>query len=76
MEYIAIALDFLQGEELVTLGHLLPTIEALTNHLEERLTTSKLTLPLLEAALQGIEKRFQPFYDDEDCVLAATLHPQ
>ena len=76
MEYIATALDFLQGEELVTLGHLLPTIEALTNHLEERLTTSKLTVPLLEAALQGIEKRFQPFYDDEDYVLAATLHPQ
>ena len=76
MEYLATALDLLQGEEMVTLGHLLPTIEALTNHLEDRLGNAKLTVPLLEAALDGIKRRFTPFYDDEDCVIAATLHPQ
>ena len=73
---MADALDLLQGEKKITLGHLLPAIKQLQFNLETKLSNATVTKPLLKKCIEEVERRFTPFFWDEDCILASTLHPR
>ncbi len=56
MQHVANGLDFLQGDDEVFLGYMLPTIQMMKEQLEE--TKEKVTMckPLADAALRGIKE--------------------
>lgn len=60
MEPLASGLDILQGEETMYMGYLLPTIYSIQEHLNLFKNNNQLEscLPLLEAILEGINKRY------------------
>lgn len=70
------AVDVIQGESHGYLGCLLPTLAVTLKKLREmkyqRLQYCEL---LVEAMLEGIERRFDCFFKDLDCQLAAAFHP-
>jgi hypothetical protein len=74
---VAQALDIIQGEETGYLGYLLPTVVAtkikLTAAREKRPVHCS---PLIDALLDGIDKRFGHLLQDLDCQLAAAFHPR
>lgn len=77
MSPVAKALDLIQGEAQAYLGTLLPTIattvfklQNLSNQVHHR------CIPLIDALLSGIKKRFERFMEDEECQLAAAFHPK
>ena len=73
MKYFARALDKLQGEKGVTMGHLLPTIESLKQRLRELEVQHCKTL--CSSLLQGLDSRFSTFYQEKDCLISAVTHP-
>ena len=78
MRLVSQALDILQCEEKVYLSMLLPTIAMCLKQLRDMKESKKIKicLPLLNALLQGIEIRFSPQIEDDDCRLAAAFHLQ
>ena len=84
MKPIAIGLDLLQGENSVSSGNVLPSIVVIRNslnslkrtHLEGAGNQLVVALPLVDALLTGLERRFGHFFNVEHFQLAAVLHPQ
>ena len=74
---VAKALDKIQGEEQAYLGTLMPTVAATILRLKDLNSKSLVYCsPLVDALLLGIEKRFGPLLEDEECQLAAAFHPR
>lgn len=77
MAPVANALDRIQGEAQAYLGSLLPTIAATVYKLKNIKSKGLVNCTALaNALLNGIEKRFGPLLNDEQCLLAAAFHPK
>lgn len=77
MAPVAGALDQIQGEAQAFLGSLLPTIAVTVLKLRNIKARGLVyCTALANALLSGIEKRFGPLMDDEQCQLAAGFHPK
>ena len=78
MRPVSQASDILQCKEKVYLGMLLPTIAMCLKRLRDMKESKKIKIcmPLLNAVVQGIEIRFSPQIEDDDCRLAAAFYPQ
>jgi hypothetical protein len=76
MKPVANALDILQAERNCYLGILLPTLISLRSKLMNLRNELKYATPLANAVLDGIERRFASWFDDEDLILAAVTLPQ
>lgn len=77
MAPVANALDRIQGEAQAYLGSLLPTIAATVYKLKNIKSKGLVNCTALaNALLNGIEKRFGPLLNDEQCQLAAAFHPK
>lgn len=82
MQLIAFGLDILQGEKDVTSGNLLPSIVDIgnsLNNLKNRDENSShppisISLPLVDALLESLQKRFDIFLRQEHFQLLAALH--
>ena len=72
---VANGLDRLQGKKDVTLGNLLPNLEGIKRLLKIEQEKATVVRPLVDELLDSIERRFASFYFDEECILAATVHP-
>ena len=78
MQFVANALDIIQGENRAYLGCLLPIV-CLTKSKLELLSAHGVLVhckPLVEAMLAGIDKRFLPLMTDIEYQLAAAFHPR
>ncbi len=73
---LAQALDVLQGDAHIHLGYLLPTITILKEKLEHILESSKVCIPLVQALLDGLEKRFGHMINDKTLLIASACHPK
>lgn len=77
MSPLADTLDFLQGEESMYMGFLLPSLHALEKKLKaienEKLVYCK---PLLETIIESIKKRFEPIWKKNELILASCLIPR
>ena len=78
---VAVALDYLQGEKNAYFGSLLPTIFMTKKNLNEMINASgvdklKHCKGYAEALLAGLNKRFNQFESDEQCILASAFHPK
>ena len=75
MEPIALALDFIQGDQ-VHLGHLLPLIVKTGNNMkiimEENLSYCG---PLAECIYKSLETRFHHLFDNRNHILASISNP-
>jgi len=82
MKPVAAAIDALRSEKNAFLGILLPVLHALSRRLilfrEQANSQDLLVLcyPLLEAVIDGIERRFSSHMFRRDLVLAAAFHPE
>ncbi|KAB0795331.1 hypothetical protein PPYR_12170 [Photinus pyralis] len=77
MSPVARALDQVQGEAQAYLGSLLPTVAATVFKLKDIQSSGLVYCTALASALlTGIEKRFGPLMEDEECLLAAAFHPR
>jgi hypothetical protein len=80
MQPVAVALDKLQGQNDSFFGHVLPTLHTVKNKLTTMLQKHmKYSEPLLNALLQGMEKRFGMELSLSgavaDKIIAAVAHP-
>ena len=76
MAPIACGLDVLQGELVISLGYLLPTMCIVKSQLLELLdrpTPLTICQPLVRALLDGIDRRFGAAFDDTKAQLAAVV---
>jgi len=76
MKNVAQALNILQSENRMFMGYLLPTVFMLKDKLTSIFTTSLCCKPLVQAILNGIDARFQCFFEDDEVVAAALLIPK
>jgi hypothetical protein len=77
MAPVATALDRVQQEKQAYLGVLLPILANVVMILKESQNKSLLFCrPLVDALMDGMNKRFSPLLDDTECQLAAAFHPQ
>ena len=76
MASVAKALDVVQGENHAYLGCLLPTLAITVRRLREsKMKDLRFCEPLVDAILEGMERRFRNTFKDLDCQLAAAFHP-
>ena len=80
-EPVAIALDYLQGEQHAYFGTLLPTIVAAKKKLDAMIKATgvnqlKHCKDYAKALLEGLNKRFKNLENDEQCLLASAFHPK
>ena len=76
MESVTNALDVVQDENHAYLGCLLPTLAITLRRLKEtKMKDLQFWKPLVNAMLEGIERRFRNVFEDLDCQLAAAFHP-
>ena len=77
MEPFTLALDSLQNEKEMSLGCVLPTIKLLKDTLEELSLDATIihSQPLILCVLQGLEKRFRPFFTNIHLKLASVSDP-
>ena len=70
---VCCALDVLQGEKDVGLGHLLPTLAVVKGQLTDMLADNKLSVcgPIVHLLLNGIENRFKLMLTNTNAQLAA-----
>ena len=73
---LAAAIDYLQGEENMYLGHLLPTLQKLDQTLIRRLDQLTICKPLLKSIRAGITRRFGELYNNPNILLSTILHPE
>jgi hypothetical protein len=77
MGTVARALDIIQGEETGYLGCLLPTVVATKIKLSSAKGKNPVNCgPLIDALLDGVNKRFGNLLEDLECQLAAAFHPR
>jgi hypothetical protein len=80
-EPVAIALDYLQGEQHAYFGTLLPTIIVTKKKLDAMINARgvhqlKHCKGYAKALLEGLNKRFKHLESDEQCLLASAFHPK
>jgi len=77
MSPLANTLEFLQGEECIYPGYLLPSLYALVKKLK-KFETRKLIYcePLLQIIIESIKKKLNPFGKKNDLILASCLIPR
>ena len=75
MKHVAQALNILQSENKAHLGYLLPTLSALLEKQQNRQEKATSCIPLIDALLAGICKRFCSTFGDKQAIAAAILHP-
>ncbi|XP_070834528.1 uncharacterized protein [Chaetodon trifascialis] len=75
MAPVAKALNVLQGDVKVSMGHHLPTIAVLISKLENVRLSLKYCQLLVDALLGGVEKRFGEMMSDPELIAAAILQP-
>ncbi|QQP56027.1 Uncharacterized protein FKW44_000551, partial [Caligus rogercresseyi] len=73
---LAQALDILQSENNIFLGHLLPTISSLILHLKRIKEQSNKCRPLAEALLRGIHHRFDSYFESREMFVATSYLPE
>lgn len=76
MQPVAQALDILQAETKCYMGILLPTIVSLKKQLIKLREVVKITTPLVDALLAGIQTRYAACMNRDDLILASVTHPQ
>lgn len=81
MKPVATALDILQGEKDTFMGTLLPTIvyllECIEKEKEKLQRNGKVfKLPLVDAFIAGIHKRFDDVMDDEQVIASSIVIPK
>ena len=76
MQPVAKSLDTLQAEKQCFMGILLPTIASLRTRLEQLKMTLKYTVPLADALLAGLQRRFGALEHRLDLLQASVSHPQ
>ncbi|XP_034534155.1 uncharacterized protein LOC117808543 [Notolabrus celidotus] len=76
MKPVAMALNILQGESSVHMGFLLPTLHQLQDKLKKLESTCKVCGPLIDALLNGIQKRFGEIMKEPELIAAAILLPK
>ena len=75
MKPFAVAMEFLQGEKDVYLGHVIPTVMGIQNKLCTMVVEASMT-PLLNAVSAGLKTRFRPVFEDKHYHLASMLIPK
>lgn len=77
MSHLADTLDFLQGEESMYMGFLLPSLYSLEKKLKV-IDNEKLIYcaPLLKTIIESIKKRFEPIWKINESILASCLIPR
>ena len=78
MKPVAQALNILQGEtnhSNAYMGYLAPTITILRDKLSKKLDIPAMK-PLVQALLNGINRRIETILDDRKIIAAAILHPK
>ncbi|CAM4527032.1 unnamed protein product [Leuciscus chuanchicus] len=73
---LAKALNILQDETDVQMGWLLPTLTLLINKLERIHINSRYCKPLVDAVLEGLQKRFKDMMAEPEFIAAAILLPK
>jgi len=76
MKPVTQALNILQSEGKMFVGFLLPTISILREKLSNLQATANTCIPLVNAVLAGIDRRFAEIFRDKEGIAAAILHPQ
>jgi len=76
MKPVTQALNILQSEGKMFMGFLLPTISILREKLSNLQATANTCIPLVNAVLAGIDRRFAEIFGDKEGIAAAILHPQ
>ena len=76
MKHVAIAMDYLQGDQGMFLGYLLPMIKYMKDQLEEAKKNVTVCKPLAEAALQGARNRFNAYFEHREMLVAAAYLPE
>lgn len=76
MQPVASALDILQAENKCFIGFLLPTLTSLKCKLSAVKHCVTLTLPLVDALLDGLATRFAGYSEREDLIIASLTLPQ
>ncbi len=76
MQHLAAALDVLQGDQEMFLGHLLPTITYLKAYLTDEKASLTKCKPLVNAIQAGIEKRFGSYFEKREMLIASAYLPQ
>lgn len=74
MRPLANALDLLQGEKMITAGHLLPTLYAILEDWEH-MNHLQYTMPLVAQLSTGVRRRFSAELESDYFKIAAALHP-
>jgi hypothetical protein len=74
MAPIAQSIDILQGDQTCCLGFVLPTLTTLKKKLQR--PELKHANALRDSLLQGINKRFDSYFQDKEFLLAAVTHPR
>ncbi|XP_041833130.1 uncharacterized protein LOC121634520 [Melanotaenia boesemani] len=75
MKPVAMAINILQGETSVHMGFLLPTLYQLQEKLIRLELSCKVCRALVDALLNGIQKRFGGAMEDPELIAAAILLP-
>lgn len=75
MQPVASALDILQAENKCFIGFLLPTLTSLKCKLSAVKHCVTLTLPLVDALLDGLATRFAGYSEREDLIIASVTLP-
>ena len=81
LEPIAMAIDKVQGEQFLFYGYAIPVLRQTETLLKTIQNQSlKYNAPLVQAALRGMQKRFQPYRQQDfmvvkDALLATISHP-
>ena len=80
MQDVSMALDFLQlqGKKKHHLGPSSPnpTAAEIQSRVKAGCCQAHQTAALVTVCLADVKKRFAHFYEDDDYILAATIHPQ
>ena len=75
MRPVCTALDVLQGDKVVGLGYLVPTLTVVKNRLEECSQTLTVCKPLTVALQTAVNTRFSEMMEDLTAQLAAVVNP-
>ncbi|XP_070815808.1 uncharacterized protein [Chaetodon trifascialis] len=73
---VAKAINILQGESIIQMGWLLPTINILISKLDKTRASLRFCKLLIDALQDGLKKRFGKMMSDSELVAAAILHPK
>ena len=77
MARICRALHVILGEDKAFMGLFLPTLAATLKRLQELKDggSIKTQLPLVDVLIDFLHRRFETYFEDMDCIIAAAIHP-